>query len=106
MKKCSELGAAMKQSIEIIDRGRGPQLSTSRITVLDMVPYFQRASTTAEILRWLPTLSEDEIVVAQAYYRKHQEEMDKRDAAANAYRKEQIEKQRLRFPEEDRGARL
>jgi hypothetical protein len=28
------------EKIEIIDRGRGPQLSTSRITVLDLIPYF------------------------------------------------------------------
>ena len=27
-------------TIEIVDRGRGPQLSSSRITLLDLIPYF------------------------------------------------------------------
>jgi hypothetical protein len=34
-------GEIMKE-IAIVDRGRGLQLSTSRITVQDLVPYFQR----------------------------------------------------------------
>ena len=33
-------GDAMKRDIQIIDRGRGLQLSTSRVTVQDLVPYF------------------------------------------------------------------
>ncbi len=38
----------MKKTIEIVDRGRGPQLSTSRITVQDLVPYFQRKLTSGK----------------------------------------------------------
>ncbi|MFO0966078.1 MAG: DUF433 domain-containing protein [Gemmataceae bacterium] len=91
----------MSQIIAIVDHGRGPQLSTSRITVLDLVPYFQAEDPIERILRWLPTLSETEIAIAHAYYLQNQEEMDRQDAAATAYRKEQIRRQRLRFPEED-----
>jgi hypothetical protein len=32
----------MITEITIVDRGRGEQLSTCRITVLDLVPYFQK----------------------------------------------------------------
>ena len=34
----------MKPEIQIVDRGRGLQLSTSRITVQDLVPYFPTKS--------------------------------------------------------------
>ena len=35
------------KSIEIVDRGRGLQLSTSRVTVQDLVPYFQEGCSCA-----------------------------------------------------------
>jgi hypothetical protein len=45
-------GDAVKiETIEIVDRGRGPQLSTSRVTVQDLVPYFQDACSHEEISR-------------------------------------------------------
>jgi uncharacterized protein (DUF433 family) len=67
------------QSIEIIDRGRGPQLSTSRVTVQDLVPYFQEGCTHEEIIRWIPTLTSEEIAVVERYYRDHQEQLDEED---------------------------
>jgi uncharacterized protein (DUF433 family) len=67
------------ETIQIIDRGRGPQLSTSRVTVQDLVPYFQEGCTYEEILRWIPTLSADEIAVVAHYYREHQKELDEED---------------------------
>ena len=39
----------MKKDIRIVDRGRGLQLSTSRITVQDLVPYFQDGCSYEEI---------------------------------------------------------
>src|SRR5882762_3815426 len=69
----------MNTTIQIVDRGRGPQLSTSRITVLDLVHYFQRGASYDEIIRWIPTLSHEEIAVVERYYRDHQEEMDEQD---------------------------
>ena len=69
----------MKENIQIIDRGRGPQLSTSRVTVQDLVPYFQEGCSQDEIIRWIPTLSPEEIAVVDRYYREHEKEFDDED---------------------------
>jgi hypothetical protein len=101
----------MTQEITIVDRGRGPQLSTCRITVLDLVPYFQKTSPADEIMRWIPTLSREEIAVVERFYQKHKEELDERDRLARERREEQIRHQRSNVPEldgthEERLARL
>jgi uncharacterized protein (DUF433 family) len=69
----------MKTEITIVDRGRGLQLSTSRITVQDLVPYFQRGLSHDEIIRWIPTLTENELAVVERYYREHRQELDEQD---------------------------
>jgi uncharacterized protein (DUF433 family) len=69
----------MKSEVHIVDRGRGPQLSTSRVTVQDLVPYFQEGCSYEEIRRWIPTLSNEEIAVVERYYREHKEELDEED---------------------------
>ena len=74
--------AAMK--IEIVDRGKGPQLSTSRVTVQDLVPYFQEGCSHEEIQRWIPALSAAEIAVVEQYYRDHQVELDEEDRLIRA----------------------
>ncbi len=61
------------ETIQIIDRGRGAQLSTSRVTVQDLVPYFQEGCSHEEIIRWIPTLSAAEIAVVERYHGEHQE---------------------------------
>jgi uncharacterized protein (DUF433 family) len=66
-------------AIEIVDCGRGPQLSTSRVTVQDLVPYFQEGCAHGEIIRWIPTLTAEEIAVVERYYREHQEQLDEED---------------------------
>jgi uncharacterized protein (DUF433 family) len=76
-----EGGAMKSESIEIIDRGRGPQLSTSRVTVQDLVPYFQEGCTSDEIIRWIPTLTVEEIAVVERFYREHQGQLDEEDRA-------------------------
>lgn len=101
----------MSREITIVDLGRGPQLSTCRITVLDLVPYFQRGSEYAEIIRWMPTLSREEIEAAERYYRERKDEFDQKDRLARERREEQIRLQRLTFPEmngtpEERRERL
>ena len=53
------------ETVEIVDHGRGPQLSSSRITVLDLVHYFQRGASHDEITRWIPTLSHQEITLIE-----------------------------------------
>lgn len=65
----------MNAEIAIADRGRGPQLSTSRITVQDVVPYLQLKCDDDEILRIMPSLSVDEIRAIECYVREHYDEV-------------------------------
>ena len=69
----------MKTEIEIVNRGRGLQLSTSRVTVQDLVPYFQEGCSHDEIIRWIPLLTHEEIAVVKRYYLEHQAELDEQD---------------------------
>jgi hypothetical protein len=56
----------MEHEITIVDRGRGPQLSTSRITVQDLLPYFQLGYPHEQIIREaMPSLSVAEIEIAK-----------------------------------------
>src|SRR6266404_2878961 len=101
----------MTHDIILVDRGRGPQLSTSRITVLDLVHYFQRGASYDEVIRWIPTLTHEQIAVVERYYREHQAEFDEKDRRAREHRDAQIRLQKARFPElegtrEERLARL
>jgi hypothetical protein len=66
-------------AIEIIDGGRGPQLSTSRITVQDLVPYFQRHASNAEIREIIPILTDEEIAVIERYVREHYDAVMEQD---------------------------
>ena len=65
----------MDNEITIVDRGRGKQLSTSRITVQDLVPYFQMGASYEEIRQAMPTLSDAEIEVVERYVAEHREEV-------------------------------
>ena len=69
----------MPKTIEIVDRGRGPQLSTSRITVQDVVPMMQRNCTPEEIMELIPVLTRDEIHVIQQYVRDHYDDVMAQD---------------------------
>jgi uncharacterized protein (DUF433 family) len=80
----------MDREISIIDIGRGPQLSTSRITVQDIVPYFQLNYTYDEIREVMPSLSVEEIKVVERYFDENRDEMlemDRRIRARNATRR-------------------
>jgi uncharacterized protein (DUF433 family) len=91
----------MSNEITLVDRGRGMQLSTSRITVHDLVPYFQEGCSYEEILRWIPSLSHEEISLVKRYYHDHKSELDDHERRVQAHRSEQVRLQRLRFPEKD-----
>src|SRR5438876_2519537 len=109
--RLSRRSFAMSKTIELVDRGRGLQLSTSRITVQDLVPYFQEGCSNEEIIRWIPTLTAEEIAVVERYYREHQAELDEEDRLIGDRTAERVQQQRLRFPEfegtpEERLARL
>ena len=80
----------MQREITIINRGRGPQLSTSRITVQDVLPYLQLNYSYDEIREIMPSLSVAEIQVLERYVNEHREEVmevDRRIRARNATRK-------------------
>lgn len=70
---------AENAEITIVDRGRGPQLSTSRITVQDVVPYLQLKCGHDEILRIMPVLSVAEIQVVERYVQEHYDEVMEED---------------------------
>jgi hypothetical protein len=89
----------MTEATTLVDRGRGLQLSTSRVTVMDLVPYFRAGCPAEEIRRWIPSLTDEEIAVVAAYYREHKGELDAADDRERAYREEQVRKQRQHTPE-------
>src|SRR5436305_13564815 len=62
-----EVPAVETNGIQIVDRGKGPQLSTSRITVQDLFPYLQQHYTHEQILQIMPVLTESEIQVVERY---------------------------------------
>ena len=97
----------MKPEITLVNRGRGLQLSTHRVRVQDLVPYFQEGCSTKEIIRWIPTLTEEEIAVVERYYQQHKKELDEEDRRIrerNARRKNPAEVERIL--EEGRANRL
>lgn len=70
---------AMKQTIEIVDRGRGAQLSSSRITVQDVVPYLQKQFTYEQVHDIMPVLTFEEFQVLEKYVQEHFEEVMEQD---------------------------
>jgi uncharacterized protein (DUF433 family) len=80
------LGAEMEREITIIDRGRGPQLSTSRITIQDLFPYFQLGYSHEQIIREaMPSLTVAEIEVAKRYVDEHLDEVLEEDRLIREY---------------------
>jgi uncharacterized protein (DUF433 family) len=79
-------GDAMKtETMQIVDRGRGPQLSTSRITVQDLLPYYRDGVTNDEIRHWIPSLTDDEIALLKDYIRDHFDEVLQTEKEVKAY---------------------
>lgn len=91
----------MVGEIALIDRGRGLQLSTSRITVMDLVQYLRRGWPYEKIIEIVPSLTRDELTVVEEYYRVHKEDLDAADDRVLVYREEQLRIQRERFPMPD-----
>jgi Protein of unknown function (DUF433) len=97
----AQKGVHMQSEITLVDRGRGLQLSTSRITVHDLVPYFHDGCSHDEIIRWLPSLTHDEVQIVECYYRQHKDELDEYESRVRAFRTEQVRLQRLRDSERE-----
>ena len=112
------LGGNMKtETIEIVDRGRGPQLSTTRITVADVFYWHHRGHSWEEIRgEILPMLSRDELDVVIEYINGHRDKLAEEDRAFEEYQEKRIAEQHARggifapldesIPSEVRMARL
>jgi hypothetical protein len=86
----------MPTTIEIVDHGRGPQLSTSRLTVLDVFYYLHRGHDFESIRRALPRLSRPEFDAVLAYVRAHHDELVERDRRAEELIRGDIQEQKVR----------
>jgi hypothetical protein len=84
----------MTQSITVEDRGRGPQLSTSRITVLDVFYYVHRGHDFDAVHEAMPTLSRAEFDVVMEYVVTHRDELVERDRLAVESIRREIAEQR------------
>jgi len=85
--------------IEIVDRGRGPQLSSCRITVQDIVPYLQQGCSCEEIITIMPVLTKEDIMSVRQYVRDNHDavmEQDKRIRERNSERNTPAEIQAIR----------
>ena len=69
----------MVGEVTLIDKGRGLQLSTSRITVMDLVQYLRVGWPYEKIIEIIPSLTRDEFAVIEEYYRVHKDELDAAD---------------------------
>jgi hypothetical protein len=72
----------MSEVPAIIATGRGPQLSTCRITVQDVVPYL--AWSNSRIREIMPVLRDDEIEVIRRYVADHFDEVMAEDRMIRA----------------------
>ncbi len=61
------------ETIEIVDRGRGPQLSTTRITVLDTFYHLHRGHGFEVIQEAMPSLSRAEFDAVLRYVDIHRD---------------------------------
>ncbi len=69
----------MQPTIQIVDLGRGPQLSTSRITVLDVFYYLHRGRDWDIVHQAMPSLSQPEFDAIVAYVNDHRAELMEAD---------------------------
>ena len=84
------------ETIEIVDRGRGPQLSTTRITVMDIFYWFHRGYSWDEILDLIPALSRAELDVVADYVNKHHAELVEKDRRVEEVIQKRIAEQHAR----------
>lgn len=103
------------KTIRIVDRGRGPELSTTRITVLDVFYYLHRGYDFAAIQRIMPTLTRAEYEVVEEYVQLHLDELVEADHRAEEFIQQGIAAQKAKgllpeidptIPREQRIARL
>jgi uncharacterized protein (DUF433 family) len=84
------------ETIEIVDRGRGPQLSTTRITVMDVFYWLHRGYGWDHIQKSMPTLTRAEFDVVMEYITPRRQELAEKDARVEAYIQQKIAEQHAR----------
>jgi uncharacterized protein (DUF433 family) len=72
----------------IVDRGRGPQLSTCKITLQDLLPSFKAGQTDEEILKWYPQIGAADVALLRQYYLDHTAEVLAAEVEIAAYHDE------------------
>ena len=82
--------------IEIVNHGRGPQLSTTRITVLDIFYWLHRGYGWDRVHESMPTLTRAEFDVVVAYIKKHHDELVEKDRLAEERTDRRIAEQHAR----------
>ena|SRR5438477_6756151 len=82
--------------VEIVDRGRGPQLSTSRITVMDVFYWIHRGYSLDEIRDIMPMLTQEEFDVILEYINKHRDELVEEDRRVEEYHEKRMAEQHAR----------
>jgi hypothetical protein len=84
------------QTVHIVDRGRGPQLSTSRITVLDVFYYLHRGYDFEFVHRAMPSLTRGEFDLIVGYVKDHHDELVEQDRRAEEFHQKGMESQHAR----------
>lgn len=84
------------ETVQIVDRGRGPQLSNSRITVLDVFYYLHRGYGFDVVRHVMPSLTRDEFDLIAQYVNEHREVLVHQDRKAEEFISRGIEAQRAR----------
>ena len=84
------------EPIRLVDRGRGLQLSTSRITVIDVFYYLHRGYDFAVIHDIMPSLTREEFDLIAAYVKDHYAELAEKDRRVEEFHQRGIDAQRAR----------
>ncbi len=84
------------ETVQIVDHGRGPQLSNSRVTVLDVFYYLHRGHDFDVVHDVMPSLTRAEFDLIVDYVNEHRDELEERDRKAEEFIRRGIEAQRAR----------
>jgi uncharacterized protein (DUF433 family) len=84
------------ETIEIVDRGRGPQLSTTRITVSNIFYWIHRGDDWEQVQQSMPTLTREEFDVVMDYINKHRDELVEEDRLAEERTERRMAEQHAR----------
>ena len=76
--------------------GRGPQLSTNRITVMDIFYYLHRGRDFDFIHRAMPSVTREEFDAVMVYVNEHREELIEEDRLIDEYHQRLKEEQKAK----------